>query len=286
MLSIVRALPRLAAGLAFGLSVTATVAAAAETRFAGLEEAVAAVENQLGARVGLSWFHRNDERFLMNSTFKVPLCGAVLARVDAGTLSLDDKLNVEQKDIVSYAPVTEKRVGAEMTIDALCRAAIDISDNTAANMLIDHLGGPRAVTRFFESTGDTVSRLDRSEPDLNTFIAGDPRDTTTPVAATGMLSALLLGDVLSPGSRDQLREWMSHGGVTGKLLRDKAPKGWRIFDKSGSGSHSRNLVAVVVPEGRAPWIVTIFISDVNAPFETRNAAVKSLSGAVAAAIED
>ncbi|MFV1518855.1 class A beta-lactamase [Phaeobacter sp. JH204B] len=268
---------------------------AAETRLEALAETVSQVEQRLGGRVGLSlkevggqtvWSHREDERFLMNSTVKAPICGAVLAQRDAGALALSDALPVREADLQSYSPVAKTRVGGDMTIGALCLAAIDMSDNTAANILIDHLGGPQAVTQFFRSIGDPVSRLDRREPDLNAFVPGDPRDTTTPAAMSATLEKLLLGRALSPASRDQLADWMSHGGVTGNLLRADTPTDWQVFDKSGSGSHTRNIIAMVTPDKGAPWIITIFLSDADADFGTRNAALKELGGAVMAVIRD
>lgn len=284
-------LSRAAAGITLGLSLA--LSAAAETPFGPVADTVARIEDQFGGRVGITlidtgsdmaWSHRPDERFLMNSTVKVPVCAAVLAGQDAGTLSLSDQLVVGAGDILDYAPVTQARVGEAMSVADLCFATIDMSDNTAANLLIAHLGGPDDVTQFLRNIGDPVSRLDRYEPTLNSFAPGDPRDTTTPVAMAMTLHRLLLGDVLSPSSRVQLAEWMRPGGVTGALLRDKAPQDWVILDKSGSGEQTRNLVAVVTPDGQAPWIVTIFISDVDADFATRNAALQELSGAVIAAI--
>ncbi|UWQ74289.1 class A beta-lactamase [Leisingera sp. M658] len=286
-------LSRAAAGLALGLSL-ATMSAA-DTRLAALAETVSHVEQRLGGRVGLSikevggqtsWSHREDERFLMNSTVKAPICGAVLAQRDAGELALSDALPVREADLQSYAPVAKTRVGEDMTIGALCFAAIDMSDNTAANILIDRLGGPQAVTQFFRSIGDPISRLDRREPELNTFAPGDPRDTTTPAAMAATLEKLLLGNALSPASRDQLADWMSHGGVTGNLLRADAPADWQVLDKSGSGSHTRNIIAMVTPDKGAPWIITIFLSDADADFGTRNAALQELGGAAMAVIRD
>lgn len=282
-----------AAGFALGLSIATTVLASPALQ--SLADIVTQVEDRLDGRVGialvdtgsdLTWTHRPDEGFLMNSTVKVPICGAVLARRDAGTMSLSEELPIRDADLLSYAPVTEERVGENMTLEDLCFAALDMSDNTATNLLIDHLGGPEAVTQFFRSIGDPVSRLDRREPELNAFAVGDPRDTTTPVAMAATLRDLLLGTALAPASRGQLAEWMSHGAVTGTLLRQDAPADWVFSDKSGSGSHTRNIVAVVIPEGRAPWIVTIFISDADEDFATRNAALQELSAAVMAVIRE
>ncbi|WP_158971216.1 class A beta-lactamase [Chachezhania sediminis] len=284
-------LSRLAAGLSLGLSLAS--ASFAQTPLEALSDTVEQVEQTLGARVGLalvdtgsgrSWFHRGDERFLMNSTVKVPVCGAVLALDDAGVLDLSESLPVVQEEILSYAPVTKTRVGQQMTLAELCLAAIDISDNTAANMLIDRVGGPQAVTAFFRAAGDQASRLDRREPELNSFRAGNPQDTTTPAAMSGTLRALLFGEVLSPAAREQLAEWMSQGGVTRNLLRADAPASWQILDKSGAGSHTRNIIAAITPDGGDPWIVTIFVSDVDADFETRNAALRRIGSAAMAVV--
>lgn len=286
-------LPRAALGFALGLFMT--TGAVAKTALEDLSDTVEQVENQLDARVGLamtdtgsdfSWSHRADERFLMNSTMKVPLCGAVLAQVDAGKMSLSDELPVHQDDILSYAPVTKEHIGQSMTLDELCYAALDMSDNTATNLLIRHLGGPEAVTQFLRRIGDSVTRSDRYETALNTWEPGDPRDTTKPVVMIDTLQKLLLGDALTTGSRDQLVAWMSHGGVTQALLRDDAPASWKIADKSGSGDHNRNIVALITPDDGNPRIVTIYISDTDADFKTRNAALKELGAAVIRVMED
>ncbi len=280
-------LARLAAGLALGLFVGAT--ASAQTAELQIAATIERIEQTLDARVGLlvrdtgsNWSisHRADERFLMNSTFKAMLCGAVLDRVDEGTLDLGERLDISAEDILSYAPVTETRVGETMSLGELCFATLDMSDNTAANLLIDRLGGPESVTAFLREIGDPVSRLDRREPEMNTFSPGDPRDTTTPAAMVSTLEAMLAGDALSPESRAQLVDWMSHGGVTGALIRASAPEGWLVADRSGSGNYNRNVVAMVTPPGRAPYFIAVFLSDADADFATRNAAVIALSEAV------
>lgn len=280
-------LPLLAAGLSFGLLVSST--AFAQDEESRLVETIEQVEQSLDARVGLhvrdtgagwSFSHRADERFLMASTFKAMLCGAVLERVDDGALNLDERVEIAEKDILDYAPVTQSKVGDTMTIGELCFATLDMSDNTAANLLIARLGGPADVTAFLREIGDPISRLDRLEPDLNTFAVGDPRDTTTPTAMVSTLEAMLTGEALSSNSRAQLVDWMSYGGVTGALIRASTPEGWQVADRSGSGDFNRNVVAMVTPPDRAPFFIAVFLSEADADFETRNAAVIALSEAV------
>lgn len=277
----------MAAGLVLGLlNTSAALAQEAELR---LLETIADIEQRLDARVGLylrdsgsdwSVSHREDERFLMTSTFKPMLCGAVLKLSDDGMLDLNEPVEITAQDILSYAPVTETMVGGMMTIDDLCFASLDMSDNTATNLLIDHIGGPEAVTSFLREIGDPISRLDRREPELNTFAPGDPRDTTTPAAMAATLETMLTSDVLTPQSRALLIDWMSHGGVTGPLIRASTPADWLIADRSGSGNFNRNIIAMVTPPDQAPYFITVFLSDADADFEARNGAVIELSKAV------
>lgn len=286
MFSFSSLLPFVAAGLSIGLLATSPAQANDPER--QLAATIERIERDLGARVGLAirdsgsdWSisHRADERFLMASTFKTLLCGAVLDRADAGEIDLAEPIAIKAGDILDYAPVTAPMVGNTMTVGALCHAALDMSDNTATNLLIDRIGGPDRVTSFLREIGDPISRVDRREPELNTFSPGDPRDTTSPAAMVATMAALLTGDALTPQSREQLTDWMSTGGVTGALIRASTPAGWHVADRSGSADFNRNIVAMVTPPDRKPYFIAIFLSDADADFETRNAAVIALSQA-------
>lgn len=254
-----------------------------------LGQTVATWEDRLDGRVGIAiqdtgtgyrWGHREDERFLMNSTVKVPLCAAILSRTEDGALALDEPLPVREEDVLDHAPVTSGNTGSTMTIEDLCLATIDQSDNTAANLLFARLGGPKHLTAFLRDIGDRTTRSDRIEPELNTFIPDDPRDTTTPAAMVETLETLLTGDALGPEVQGRLIEWMQPGGVTGAFLRASAPEGWQVADKSGGGDATRNLIAMLTPPSGAPIFVSLWISDTQADFPTRNAALSDLSSAV------
>ncbi|MGK8235028.1 class A beta-lactamase [Roseovarius sp. MS2] len=287
MLTHAATLPLLAAGVSLALLTGAP--AFGQNPKLHLAATIDRIEQKLDARVGVvirdsgsDWTvsHRAEERFLMASTFKTMLCGAVLHRVDEGDLDLEERIAIKAAEVLEYAPVTEKMVGETMSVGELCHAALDMSDNTATNLLIDRIEGPQSVTAFLREIGDPVSRLDRREPDVNTFAPDDPRDTTTPEAMVSTMETLLTGDALSPQSRAQLVDWMSDGGVTGALIRASTPAGWHVADRSGSGNFNRNIVAMVTPPDREPYFIAIFLSDADADFNTRNGAVIELSKAV------
>lgn len=255
-----------------------------------LQHTIDQIETSLQARVGVAilasrsgetFSHRGNERFLMNSTIKVPLCAAVLARPD---IALSEQLPVTKEDLTDYAPITKALVGGSLSVSDLCLATIDQSDNTAANVLFRRLGGPEALTAFLRSAGDDVSRSDRLEPALNTFASQDPRDTTSPLAMTALLQELLTGEVLSEEAGTQLADWMRPGGVTGRLIRPHVPEGWDVVDKSGAGDGTRNLIAMLTPPESEPIFVGLFISDTKADFKARNEALIALSAAVMEAI--
>lgn len=216
------------------------------------DKRIEALERRHNAVVGLSaidlgsgrWLaHRANDGFAMCSTFKGYAAAAVLQKSERGVLALTEAVTIEPTDIVAHAPVTETRVGKTMTLAELCQAALQQSDNTAANLLLRALGGPSAITEFARSIGDVETRLDRWETELNSAAPGDPRDTTTPYAIGVGYRNLLTGDALAPPSRQQLEDWMRANQTSS--MRAGLPPGWTTADKTGSGDYgSTNDVGV------------------------------------------
>ena len=258
-------------------------------------EAAHEVEAELDARVGLAildtvtgtrWLYNADQRFPMASTFKVLACGALLAHADAGTERLVRKVRITQADLVTYSPVTEKWVGQEVSLADLCAATLRTSDNTAANKVLDAIGGPAALTAFLRSLGDARTRLDRWETALNEGAPGDLRDTTTPTSMVATLHKLLLGNALLTASRDLLVGWLESNAVGGPLLRAGIPGDWRIADRSGAGGYgSRGVVGVMWPPGRPPIIAAIYITQTQASMDVRNTAISRIGRALAEAMQ-
>lgn len=262
--------------------------------WAGLGRTFADLEAKIGGRLGVAVHdlangrrtgHRMGERFPMCSTSKVLSCSAVLSRVDAGHEDLHRRIQVTGADLLKWAPVTRRHVGGEMTLGALCEAALAWSDNTAENLILASLGGPASVTAFVRSIGDTVTRFDRTEPSLNTAIPGDPRDTTTPEAMAGNLRALVLGDRLSQSSRTQLTAWLDGCRTGDAKLRAGVPKDWRVGDKTGNGGYgSNNDIAVLWPPKRSPLIITVYQTQTRASQAARDAVIAAVGRAAARAL--
>ena len=217
----------------------------------------------IDTETGRTLEHRAGERFPMCSTFKLLAAAAALKRVDDSADRLDRVVAYGPGDLLEYAPVTKAHVAAGgMTLADLCAAAIDWSDNTAGNLVLQAIGGPAGFTQFARSLGDSVTRLDRNEPGLNEATPGDERDTTTPRAMADDMRRVLLGDVLSEASRRRLEAWLIDDKVGDKRLRAGLPPGWRIGDKTGSGDHgTANTIAIIRPPERAPIIAAVYLTE-------------------------
>jgi len=287
-------------GLALALSTASPLTRAATHGHAGASHDAPdspwrAIESAVGGRLGVAVLdtatgrtvgQRLDERFPMCSTFKWLVASLVLQRVDAGQEQLERRIRFGADALLSNSSITEKHVGDEgMTVGELCEAAVTVSDNAAANLLLKSVGGPAAITRHARGLGDTMTRLDRIEPALNESRPGDPRDTTTPRAMSVALRSALLGNALSPAGRAQLMQWMVATKTGGERLRAGMPAAWRVGDKTGTGSRgSTNDVAIVMPPNRAALIVVAYLTQTTASMDRRNAALADVGRAVAASI--
>jgi beta-lactamase class A len=246
-------------------------------------ESLDEIESSVGGRVGVfaidtgtgrTLAHRENERFAMCSTFKWALAAAVLGRVDRSEIVLGERVPYGKSHLIGHAPATTEHVAeGAMTLEGLARAAVTVSDNTAANLLLAKVGGPAGLTRFIRAAGDPVTRLDRNEPTLNENDPGDVRDTTSPQAMVGLMRAVLCGDVLSRPSRERLLGWMQACETGQHRLRAGIPAGWLVGDKTGTGENGAcNDLAIAVPPGRAPILVAAYLGDSPSTIERLEAA--------------
>ncbi|OZF34333.1 class A beta-lactamase [Rhodococcus sp. 14-2483-1-2] len=272
---------------------TAASAAQSTTEQASAEQNYVDLEARDTARLGVSAVdlgsgytesHRGDERFAFCSTFKVYAVGAVLAAVDAGALQLTDTRTITAEDKVPESAV-DWEPGSVVTIADLASAALTKSDNTSGNLLIREAGGTAALTEFARSLGDTEFRLDRTEPELNTAIPGDPRDTTTPNSMAAGYRTLLDGDVLTPASRDRLLAWMTDTQTSDGRFRAGIPEQWTSADKTGTGSYgvSNDAGLLLGPDGQR--ILLVVLSATTSGVEDSPAMNSLVADATRAAVE-
>ncbi|WP_226554175.1 class A beta-lactamase [Celeribacter naphthalenivorans] len=230
-----------------------------------------AQERALTARIGVCvqnlatgqmYQRRGAERFAMCSTFKASLAALCLREADRGALDLDEQLTFRASELLPTSPVTKRHADAgKLDIRSLCQAAVEYSDNTAANLLLARVGGPAAVTQFFRDMGDPTSRLDRIEMALNSSIPGDERDTTTPLAMTQNVRRMTMPrGILSDGSRAHLVDWMRNEQNAKNRIRAAVPSDWVVANKPGTTPNgaANDIAALWSPEG-TPFVMSVYI---------------------------
>jgi beta-lactamase class A len=269
---------------AVGLGLGRTAPAADEPKVAQSAAArIGEIEQDLEGRIGVavldtanshSLVYHATDRFPMCSTFKLLAAAAVLQKVDKKEEQLDRQISYGPEDLLEWAPVTKEQVQeGNMSVGALCAAAMEYSDNTAANLLLQTIGGPAGLTAFVRSLGDPVTRLDHKEPELNTATKGDEHDTTTPAAMLDDMKRLLLGETLAAAGRQQLEDWMRKNTIGGKRLRAGLPPNWQVGDRTGTGDNgARGDVALARPPDRAPILIVVYTAQSAASDDKINAA--------------
>jgi beta-lactamase class A len=263
-----------------------------------------------------------DRAYPMMSVFKAPVAATVFAQIDAGSLSLDQKVTIDSKDVEGGSAVPS--IGAHFsgeqmtfTVRQLLVATVSESDNTAADALVRLVGGPKVVTEFlrahtindmrvdldeagitsiFETTehGESISPQETEQQALARHRRGysaylhDPRNRTTPDAAANFLEKLWKGQLLSLDSTKRLLDLM-YGQTVPARLRSGLPADVRFADKAGTSysldgeTAAFNDIGIITrPNGRT-IIVAAFLTASYADKKQREALFAEIAKDVSAA---
>lgn len=256
------------------LGLALAAALAPEAQAASAASALKAIKKRSGGRLGVHILDSqsgkrltldDDSRYAMASTFKLPLVASLLWQIDHGAFPLTQVLTFDRTDLVANSPIIQKAIEqgvTELTVRDLCGAAVAYSDNAATNVLLKAMGGPEAFTKFMRSIGDETTRLDRIEPDLNSNLPGDERDTTTPHAMVESLLKIFTQNVLTLASRALLIDWMTTSRTGLDRVRKGLPKSWQTGDKTGTGQNGAvNDLVVTWPPERRPILIAVYMSE-------------------------
>lgn len=229
------------------------------------DEKFAQIEDEFDAQLGVYAIntetnetieYQPNERFAYASTFKA-LAAAILLKQN-NLEDLEKVITYNEDDLVSHSPVTEKHVDSGMTLLEISEAAIRKSDNTAANFLLEAIGGPDNFEKALRDIGDDVTQSERYETELNEFSPENKRDTSTPKTMATNLKKVILSDYLPDNKRKLLSDWMTGNEAGDSLIRAGAPSEWTVLDKSGAGNYgTRNDIAVVKPPSKEPIVIAI-----------------------------
>lgn len=282
---------------------------------------IAAAEEQSGGVLGVAaidlasgrrFAHRGDTAFPMASTYKIAIAGAVLAKVDSGTLGLGALVDVPDGMKLDGDVIASRlrHPGVRLSVSNLLELMLTESDNTATDVLMEVAGGPKAVSAWVAAQGVKGQRIDRATADLTRdfFDLGpgpivelvaaaktrdpalfdrlgmahppyddDPRDTSTPDAMADLLVRIVDGKALSPASTALLTEIMGRCRTGAARIKGMMPKGTAVAHKTGTGGGSANDVGIItLPDGRK-LVVALFVKKSRHPYQARERAIADVA---------
>jgi beta-lactamase class A len=217
--------------------------AASSPSLSSLEQQLASLVANTSADVGIAALDlstgetvsiKGNTPFPMASTVKVAVAALYLAQVDHGRRSLDDTIN-------------------GVSARTLMRRMLVHSDNRSTDILLNDLGGPRAVHDWLQDNGVSGLRVDRNIADLLRAKRDlwDRRDSSTPVAMIDLLKRIYKAELIKPESRNYLLDLMAQCQTGRNRMKALLPFGTPVEHKTGTLNGLTDDVGfITLPDGR------------------------------------
>jgi beta-lactamase class A len=260
-----------------------------------IEQIAASARGRVGAAVtvvetGESLVALNaDQRFPMQSVYKLPIAIAVLRQVDGGALKLEQKVKVEKSDFISgrqHSPIRDKNPrGTELSVRDLLRFAVSESDGTASDVLMRLAGGPEVVMKDLRSLGVSGVMVVNTEKEFGEDQSLQYQNWAQPESVIVLLRVLQEGRGLSADSRALLLQFMAESTPGPKRLKGRLPAGTVVAHKTGTSGTENGMTAatndvglVTLPDGRH-LAVAVFVSDSPADEQVREGVIAQIARA-------
>ncbi|MGI8772269.1 MAG: class A beta-lactamase [Acidobacteriaceae bacterium] len=225
----------------------------------------------------------------MQSVFKLPLALTVLHQVEQQKFSLDQPIRFLPEDRIlpkPYSPLQDEYpdAGVDVPLRTLLQMTVSLSDNTAADILLRLVGGPKAVSQYIASLGITGFHLQDGERGLHRDAALQYRNWFEPQGAVQLLRRISDHSPLTAEHTGLLLDWM-RSSTPGKRLQGDLPKGTSVAHKSGTSdvyngvAHATNDIGLIaLPDGRQ-LAIAVFVTDSTAEEATRDRVIAHIARA-------
>ncbi|MGA9770153.1 MAG: class A beta-lactamase [Blastocatellia bacterium] len=230
-----------------------------------------------------------DQRFPMQSVYKLPIGMAVLNQIDQGRLSLEQKVRVTRKDFVragQHSPVRDKNPrGVELSVKELLRFMVSESDGTACDVLLRLVGGPQVVTSYLRGLGIHDIRVADMEKEIGRNISVQYRNWASPIAMVELLHAIHKGRGLSSASRALLLQMMIETSTGPRRIKGLLPAGTVVAHRTGSSGEVNGLapatndVGLITLPNEKRIAVAVFVSDSRVDTAMREAVIARIAKA-------
>lgn len=254
-----------------------------------------------------------DKTYPMASTYKVPILVELLYQRAAGKLSLSDRIEVTPADVHPGGTIALllDGPGLDMSITNLINLMMRVSDNSAADLIINKVGAPNVTARMRTLGLDSI-RVDRTTLEMildqegvdysaygklplaelrareaaidsqtaaraNDRFNKTEKDVASPRDMTRLLEKIMRGQIVDRGSSDEIIEFMSHSMIGQARIPAALPDGTRVVHKTGSiGGTTNDTGIVFLPDGNH-LLITVMTRDAKAPAAERERVIADVS---------
>jgi beta-lactamase class A len=226
----------------------------------------------------------------MQSVFKLPLALTALHIVEEGRFPLDQPVHFFLGDRIlpqAYSPLQDKypEADVEVPLQELLRLSTSLSDNVAADMVLQLVGGPSHVNSYIASLGVTGFHLQDSEHMLHSDPTAQYRNWFEPASAVQLLSLIRDHSPLTPQHTQLLLKWMQDTPHGARQLKGDLPARTIVMHKTGSSDRVSGITAatndiglITLPDGRR-LAIAVFLTDSSADEITRNSVIARIARA-------
>ncbi len=221
-----------------------------------------------------------DVRFPMASTFKLPVLVELLFQAKEGRFSLDDEINVLPSDQHAGSGLLSKLAapGVKLTVLNMAQLMMMISDNSAADILLEKVGAANINYRLrgLEIDGLSVNRsCDKLIADFRALYQGiktpedaraaivkfseDPQDQATPLAMNSLLEKVFKKEIIDAASCDLMVEIMLKCETGGRRIAGDLPPDTKLAHKTGTIAGTVDDCGIIyLPDGAGSVALTVF----------------------------
>ncbi|WP_158682800.1 serine hydrolase [Lactobacillus sp. CBA3606] len=232
----------------------ATIRQAINTSLSGLKgtTSVAVAATASSAKVV-----QNDQSQRAASLIKLFILITAYEQADSDQLNLDETYTLTANDKVGGTGTLQGLpTGSKLSYREILKRMMDESDNTAANIMIDKVGGISTVNAEIERLDLSKTQLERKMMDTDALADGKDNYTSVTDVAT-VLTKMYAGKLISPTADQAMLTIMRQNANHAKLPHD-LPSAAIIYNKTGEyGDYGVQNDAAIIKNKHGAFVVVV-----------------------------
>lgn len=228
-------------------------------------------------KTGTSFSHRGDAVQATASLIKLPVLIELYRQAEAGKLSLEKMIDIQETDKVPGSGVITDHIpaGSKIPLRGIAQLMIAFSDNTATNLVIEQTGLVN-VNSMMENLGLKETRLNSKVYRRDTTVAPDRSEkfglgSTTANETMKLMELLYARQLVSPAASDQMLKHLATCDDATKIRRF-IPKSVKTYNKTGAVANTRTDACILDIKEAPVAIVVLTTMNRDASWGTENAA--------------